>query len=124
MSAGAWRLAALALSGLLVLSIGFATGWNLADSRAHARIEQSAADLSACRAVQDNLQALADEQGQAVAALSAKAEQRREDAQRAQREAQQSAQADYQAANRLQQERTGGDQCVAAEAVIDLELGL
>ena len=34
------------------------------------------------------------------------------------------AEQDYQAANRLQQERTGGDACAAAEAVIDQELGL
>jgi len=39
-------------------------------------------------------------------------------------EARASAQADYQAANRIQQERTGGDQCTAATWIIDKELGL
>jgi hypothetical protein len=35
-----------------------------------------------------------------------------------------SADIDYTAANRLQQERTGGDQCAAATSIIDKELGL
>ena len=35
-----------------------------------------------------------------------------------------SADLDYAAANRLQQERTGGDQCAAATSIIDKELGL
>ena len=39
-------------------------------------------------------------------------------------EASAQAQVDYAAANRLQQERTGGDQCVAAGSIIDQELGL
>jgi len=38
--------------------------------------------------------------------------------------ARQQSEADYQAANRLQQERTGGDACAAATTVIDQELGL
>lgn len=42
----------------------------------------------------------------------------------AQQEARQAAAGDYAAAQRLQQERTGGDQCAAAEAVINRELGL
>jgi hypothetical protein len=39
-------------------------------------------------------------------------------------QARQAAEQDYQAANRLQQERTGGDACAAATAVIDKELAL
>ncbi|MNH47545.1 hypothetical protein D3C79_1108390 [compost metagenome] len=34
------------------------------------------------------------------------------------------AQDDFVAANRLQQERTGGEQCTAATAIINQELGL
>lgn len=88
-----------------------------------ARIED-AGKLGACRATRVNMEALVGEQNQAIADLSALAQQRREVARRAQRDAQQGALADYQAANRLQQERTGGDACAAAEAVIDRELGL
>lgn len=39
-------------------------------------------------------------------------------------EAKASAGIDFAAANRLQQERTGGDQCAAATSIIDQELGL
>lgn len=39
-------------------------------------------------------------------------------------EAAASAQVDYAAANRLQQERTGGDQYPAATSIIDMELCL
>ncbi len=80
--------------------------------------------LSACRETRGNLLVQVGEQNGALANLSAAAEQRKELAESAQRDAREQAQADYQAANRLQQERTGGDQCVAAESIIDTELGL
>lgn len=80
--------------------------------------------LSACRETRGNLLVQVAEQNMALADLSARADQRREIAQGAQRDARDRAQTDYQAANRLQQERTGGDACAAAESVIDQELGL
>ncbi|WP_301361825.1 hypothetical protein [Stutzerimonas nitrititolerans] len=80
--------------------------------------------LSACRETRGNLLVQVSEQNSALANLSAAAEQRKEIAQSAQRGAREEAQQDYQAANRLQQERTGGDACTAAESVIDTELGL
>ncbi|WP_312115344.1 hypothetical protein [Stutzerimonas nitrititolerans] len=80
--------------------------------------------LSACRETRGNLLVQVGEQNSALANLSAAAEQRKELAESAQRDAREQAQADYQAANRLQQERTGGDQCIAAESIIDMELGL
>lgn len=45
------------------------------------------------------------------------------DAAQAQAEARELAKTDYAAANRLLQERTGGDQCAATAAIIDQELG-
>jgi hypothetical protein len=80
--------------------------------------------LSACRETRGNLLVQVADQNTALAELRTAADQRREKAQQAQADANQQAQQDYQAANRLQQERTGGDACVAAESVIDKELGL
>lgn len=80
--------------------------------------------LSACRETRGNLLVQASEQNAALADLRALADQRQERAKQAQADAREEAQQDYQAANRLQQERTEGDACAAAESVIDTELGL
>jgi len=79
---------------------------------------------AACAAARDNLAGLATEQGKALGDLVLAASARQAASQQAVSEAKASAQTDYQAANRLQQERTGGDQCVAASSIIDKELGL
>ncbi|MCO7546194.1 hypothetical protein [Stutzerimonas nitrititolerans] len=80
--------------------------------------------LSACRETRGNLLMQVSEQNAALADLRALADQRQETAKQAQAGAREEAQQDYQAANRLQQERTGGDACTAAESVIDTELEL
>lgn len=80
--------------------------------------------LGACRATRTMLLGQVIEQNSAIADLSARAKQRQEIAESAQRDARDQSEADYQAANRLQQERTGGDACAAADSVIDGELGL
>lgn len=80
--------------------------------------------LGACRATRTTLLGQVIEQNSAIADLSARAKQRQEIAESAQRDARDQSEADYQAANRLQQERTGGDACAAADSVIDGELGL
>jgi len=80
--------------------------------------------LGACRATRTMLLGQVIEQNSAIADLSAQATQRQEIAESAQRDARDQSEADYQAANRLQQERTGGHACAAAESVIDGELGL
>ncbi|MCY1384002.1 hypothetical protein D9M69_721920 [compost metagenome] len=59
-----------------------------------------------------------------MADLRRAADERQARGEQAQADARQQAEQDYQAANRLQQERTGGEACAAAEAVIDKELGL
>ena len=71
-----------------------------------------------------HLAGLAQEQGGALGDLVRAANERQARAERAVKVAQASAQVDYAAANRLQQERTGGDQCEAATSIIDKELGL
>ncbi|WP_425049086.1 hypothetical protein [Pseudomonas juntendi] len=77
-----------------------------------------------CSAARDNLAGLAQEQGKALGDLTLAANERQARAKQAVNEAKASAQADYAAANRLQQERTDGDQCAAATSIIDRELGL
>lgn len=68
--------------------------------------------------------AVSTEQGQALGRLVQADRQRQAEAGQAVKEATSQAQADFVAANRLQQERTGGDQCAAATVIIDRELGL
>lgn len=80
--------------------------------------------LVACRETRGNLLLQVGEQNSALADLRAKAAARAYQAEQAQAGARQQSEADYQAANRLQQERTGGDACAAATTVIDKELGL
>lgn len=82
-------------------------------------------NLSAqCTAARDNLAGLAQEQGKALGDLTLAANARQARAEQSMGEAKSSAGIDYAAANRLQQEHTGGDQCAAATSIIDKELGL
>ncbi|WP_454869737.1 hypothetical protein [Pseudomonas putida] len=82
-------------------------------------------NLSAqCAAARDNLAGLAQEQGKALGDLTLAANARQAGVEKAVGEAKASAGMDYAAATRLQQERTGGDQCAAATSIIDKELGL
>ncbi|AOE86118.1 hypothetical protein [Pseudomonas sp. TCU-HL1] len=80
--------------------------------------------LAACRETRGNLLVQVGEQNQALAGMRQAALDRQAIAKKEQESARQQAEEDYQAANRLQQERFGGDACAAAEAVIDKELGL
>lgn len=83
-----------------------------------------ASRLGACRETRGTLLVQLGEQSQALAKLRAAELARAQHAELAQLRARQEADQDYQAANRLQQERTGGDACAAAASVIDRELGL
>lgn len=80
--------------------------------------------LGACRTTRTSLLEQTIDQNRAVASLRQAATDRAAVARAGQASARSAAEQDYQAANRLQQERTGGDACAAAEAVIDQELGL
>lgn len=93
------------------------------DAERTASIEQHG-KLVACRETRGNLLVQVGEQNGALAELRTAAAARAQQAEQAQAGARQQSEADYQAANRLQQERTGGDACAAATTVINKELGL
>ncbi len=118
---GWWLLALLAVGGgqqLRILSLQ-------ADLHTERQaVADRTGERDACRATRASLEAGVEEQNRELAALRRAAEQRQERARQVQAAGRQQAQADYQAANRLQQERTGGDACAAAESIIDQELGL
>jgi hypothetical protein len=130
-----YRLAALAVGAIVLLGLGAgggaATAWWLADRHYSPQLDAARAvatakgeQLVGCAAARDNLVELTGEQGRALGQLQADAARREEAAATAQGIAHAAAQTDYQAANRLQQERTGGDPAAAAESIIDRELGL
>ena len=109
--------------GLLIL-LGIAVGAWATTSHFRPALDEEQDRVAACTAARDNLAGLAQEQGKALGDLTLAAQARQERAEQAVAEARAGAQADYAAANRLQQERTGGDQCAAAASIIDKELGL
>ncbi|MCY1555925.1 hypothetical protein D9M68_926280 [compost metagenome] len=117
-----WWLLALALvgGGQQLRVIGLQD--DLATERGAARA--AGERLAACRETRGNLLVQVGEQNQALAWLRLAAEERQAAAALAADKARAKSEEDYQAANRLQQERTGGDACASAEAVIDKELGL
>ncbi|MDZ5602617.1 hypothetical protein SJI00_07510 [Pseudomonas sp. RP23018S] len=92
--------------------------------KARAEAAEQERQAGQCKLARDNLKTLAGEQGKALGDLQLAAQQRQAAAEKAVADARASAQPDYQAANRLQQERTGGDQCAAATSIINEELGL
>jgi hypothetical protein len=87
-------------------------------------LEIRTTERDSCRSTRVTLELQAAEQNRAMAELLEADRQKRERAQRALVDAQRQARSDYRAANRLQQERIGGNSCAAAESVIDQELGL
>jgi hypothetical protein len=96
----------------------------LATSHFRPALDKEQDRVATCTAARDNLEGLAQEQGKALGDLTLAANERQARAEQAVSEARASAKDDYAAANRLQQERTGGDQCTAATSIIDQELGL
>ncbi len=118
----AWVLR-LAGAGLLIL-LGMAVGTWAATTHFRPLLDAEQEQATSCKAARDNLAGLATEQGKAMGDLTLAANERRARAELAVKDAQAGAQADYAAANRLQQERAGGDQCEAAASIIDKELGL
>lgn len=120
MTAWAMRLAGAGVSILIGIAVG---AWSTTH---HFRplLDDQQDQVAQCTAARDNLSGLAQEQGKALGDLALAASVRQARAEQAVAEAKESAQGDYQAANRLQQERTGGDQCSAATSIIDKELGL
>lgn len=116
-------LARTAGAGLMILA-GMVVGSWATISHFRPALDDAQDRVAACTSARDNLAGLAQEQGKALGDLTLAANERQARAEVAVKEAGQQAQADYAAANRLQQERTGGDQCAAATSIIDKELGL
>ncbi|WP_430310012.1 hypothetical protein [Pseudomonas sp. PONIH3] len=110
-------------AGLLVL-LGMAVGTWGTTSHFRPLLDHQQDLVTQCAAARDNLAGLAQEQGKALGDLNLAAQARQARAEQAVTQAKASADLDYAAANRLQQERTGGDQCAAATSIIDKELGL
>lgn len=118
------KLLAPVLASALLLALGGAGGVWVAAGHYRPLLDKANGTALNCQAGRDNLSGLAQEQGRALGELTLAANERQARAEQAVREAKPSADIDYAAANRLQQERTGGDQCAAATSIIDKELGL
>lgn len=119
-----WRWVTIALACLLLVGLGTAGGVWLGARHYRPQLDAAQVDLIACRAAQGELEAAVAEQVRQVAELRLAGEQRARDAAQAVEQGRQQAAERYSAANRLLRDRTAGEQCAAAEAVIDQELGL
>lgn len=117
------RLVSL-LSALFLFGLGSASGIWLAAQHYRPLLDDTSNQVARCVTARNNLAELVSEQGQKLGELVVVGKERQDRAEQAVRDAQTSAQADYAAATRLQQERTGGDQCAAASAIINKELEL
>jgi hypothetical protein len=123
-SAVAWRLVVLGLTLVLLLAAGAGIGVWLAADHYRPLLDTATRDLAMTKSGRDNLETLASEQGRRLGELVQARREREALARKAMTQAQEEAKPDYAAANRLMQERIGGDQCTAAITVIDQELGL
>ncbi|MBG4211060.1 hypothetical protein [Pseudomonas aeruginosa] len=118
------RALSVALACLLLLGLGAAGGVWLSARHYRPQLDAALADLVACRASRGELESAVAEQVRQVAALRMAGEQRARDAAQAVERGRQQAAEQYAGAQRLLSQRTAGEQCAAAEAVIDQELGL
>ncbi|EPO7724106.1 hypothetical protein DZA07_25040 [Pseudomonas aeruginosa] len=118
------RVVSIALACLLLVGLGAAGGVWLGARHYRPQLDAALADLVACRAARGSLEAAVTEQGRQVAALRLADQQRAREAAQALEQGRQQAAEQYAAAHRLLSQRTAGEQCAAAEAVIDQELGL
>ncbi len=118
------RVISIALACLLLVGLGTAGGVWIGARHYRPQLDAASADLAACRAARGGLESAVAEQVRQVAALRMADEQRARDAAQALEQGRQQAAEQYAEAQRLVRERTAGEQCAAAEAVIDQELGL
>ncbi|HEJ2756715.1 TPA: hypothetical protein SL222_006702 [Pseudomonas aeruginosa] len=118
------RAVSTMLACLVLIGFGTAGGVWLGARHYRPQLDAALADLIACRASRGELEAAVAEQSRQVAALRQAGEQRARDAAQAVDRGRQQAAEQYAAAHRLLSQRTAGEQCAAAEAVIDQELGL
>ncbi|WP_058193765.1 hypothetical protein [Pseudomonas aeruginosa] len=118
------RALSVALACLLLVGLGAAGGVWIGARHYRPQLDAALADLVACRAARGGLEDAVAEQVRQVAALRMADEQRARDAAQAVERGRQQAAEQYAGAQRLLSQRTAGDQCLAAEVVIDQELGL
>lgn len=119
-----WRWVTIALACLLLVGLGTAGGVWLGARHYRPQLDAASADLAACRASRGELESAVAEQVRQIAALRQAGEHRARDAAQAVDRGRQQAAEQYAGAQRLLRERTAGEQCAAAEAIIDQELGL
>ncbi|MFJ3114956.1 hypothetical protein ACIPI6_00355 [Pseudomonas protegens] len=117
-------MAGVLLAVVLVLVAGAVLGAWLASRHYRPLLDTAQEALATAKAGRANLEALAGEQGRRLGDLVLAGQERERHAAQAQADAQELAKHDYSAANRLLQERTGGDPAPVAESIIDQELGL
>ncbi|EOT7841565.1 hypothetical protein ACNH7Y_006127 [Pseudomonas aeruginosa] len=118
------RALSVALACLLLVGLGAVGGVGIGARHYRPQLDAARSDLVACRAARGELESAVAEQSRQVAALRQAGEQRAREAANALEQGRQQAAEQYAAAQRLLGERTAGEQCAAAEAVIDQELGL
>nr|WP_156322146.1 hypothetical protein [Pseudomonas aeruginosa] len=109
---------------LLLVGLGAVGGVWIGARHYRPQLDAALADLIACRAARGELESAVAEQVRQVAALRQAGEQRAREAAQAVEQGRQQSAEQYAAAQRLLRERSAGDQCLAAEVVIDQELGL
>lgn len=119
-----WKAVGVVLAVLLLLAIGAGGGAWLTSLYYRPQLDDALAKLATEQAVNGSLLALTTEQGRALGKLVAAGKAREDAARVAAEAARQQSTTDYAAANRIQQERTGGDPATAAMSIIDQELGL
>ncbi len=118
------RVGSIVLGCMLLIGVGAAGGVWLGARHYRPQLDAALADLIACRAARGELESAVAEQVRQVAALRQAGEQRAQEAAQAVTQARQQAAEHYAAAQRLLRERSAGDKCLAAEVVIDQELGI
>lgn len=109
---------------IITLMIGGAGGMWLSGGHYRPLLDDAQKSLASVAGERDNCVALTTEQGVKLGDLRRQADAREQAAKEAQAEAITQAQPYESKAIRVLTERIGGDQCVAATTVIDLELGL
>ncbi|MEG0859557.1 MAG: hypothetical protein RSD81_04695 [Pseudomonas sp.] len=123
-AAGGGRVLAYLFGALLLIGLGAALGVWQAVGHYRPQLDDAKGQLVSCKGARGNLEDLSTEQGIKLGELVLAGNERQVRAGRAMKEATARAEGDFAAANRLQQERTGGDQCAAASSIIDKELDL
>ncbi|AWF63675.1 hypothetical protein CSB92_6091 [Pseudomonas aeruginosa] len=114
----------IALACLVLVGLGAAGGVWIGARHYRPQLDAARSDLVACRASRGELESAVAEQVRQVAALRLAGEQRAREAAHALEQGRQQAAEQYAAAHRLLSQRTAGEECAAADAVLDQELGL